>query len=72
MVKGDRGNHFALKGGDAQRADGLKTLYDGPRPQPAYDVMKKQGAIILGIGGAMRALTRSSLDQARASSATAL
>ena len=28
-------------GGDAQKADGLKTLYDGPRPQPDYHPMKK-------------------------------
>jgi hypothetical protein len=51
MVKGDTGNHLALKGGDASRPGGLKTLYDGPRPSPDYKVMKKQGAIILGIGG---------------------
>ena len=41
MVKGDSGNRFALKGGDAQKADGLKTLYDGPRLQPDYRPMKK-------------------------------
>ena len=29
----------------------LTTLYDGPRPNAKYKVMKKQGAIILGIGG---------------------
>ena len=28
----------------------LQTLYEGVRP-PHYEVMKKQGAIILGIGG---------------------
>ena len=28
----------------------LKTLYDGPRPSH-YQPMKKQGSIILGIGG---------------------
>merc|ERR1712224_698402 len=49
MVKGDSGNHFALKGGDAQ-AGPLKSLYDGVRPN-GYHPMKKQGAIILGIGG---------------------
>ena len=48
MVKGGE-NGFALKGGDANGAL-LKTLYDGPRP-PGYQPMKKQGAIILGIGG---------------------
>ena len=49
MVKGDSGNHFALKGGDASQSN-LTTLYDGPRPD-GYHPMKKQGAIILGIGG---------------------
>ena len=49
MVKGDSNNHFALKGGNAQ-AGSLQTLYDGPRPA-RYSPMKKQGAIILGIGG---------------------
>lgn len=48
MLKG-RPGHWALKGGDAN-AGRLKTLYDGPRP-PGYSVMKKQGAIVLGIGG---------------------
>ena len=49
MVKGDSGNHFALKGGNAV-AGKLKTLYDGVRPD-GYHPMRKQGAIILGIGG---------------------
>ncbi len=48
MVKGGS-NGFALKGGDANTGV-LATLYDGPRP-PGYQPMKKQGAIILGIGG---------------------
>lgn len=63
MIKGDSNNHWAVKGGDATQADGLKTLYDGVRPctqhnftacqngAPNYDPMRKQGAIILGIGG---------------------
>lgn len=51
MVKGDSNNHFALKGGDAQKAGALKTLYDGARPEAKYNPMKKQGAIILGTGG---------------------
>ena len=29
MLKGDSGNHWALKGGDAQQGE-LKTLFDGP------------------------------------------
>ena len=49
MVKGDSGNHFSLKGGNAQSGK-LKILYDGVRPK-GYSPMKKQGAIILGIGG---------------------
>ena len=48
-LEGDSGNHWAIKGGDAQSGP-LKTLYDGVRPK-GYEVMKKQGAIILGIGG---------------------
>lgn len=52
MVKGDSGaapGHWAIKGGDAQ-AGTLKTYWDGHRA-PKYAPMKKQGAIILGIGG---------------------
>lgn len=48
MVKGGT-NGFALKGGDATQG-GLITQYDGPRPN-GYQPMKKQGSIILGIGG---------------------
>ena len=48
MVKGGS-NGFALKGGDATQGT-LATLYDGARP-PGYQPMKKQGALILGIGG---------------------
>lgn len=50
MVKGNSGS-FAIKAGDATPNGGsLRTMYDGPRP-PSYNPMKKQGAIILGIGG---------------------
>ena len=49
MLKGKAGA-FALKGGDATSATGLQHLYEGDRP-PGYKVMRKQGAIILGIGG---------------------
>src|SRR5579872_7204663 len=49
MVKGRSGG-FGLKGGDAQQGT-LTTLYDGSRPSGGYNPMKKQGAIILGIGG---------------------
>lgn len=44
-------NGFALKGGDATQGP-LTSLWDGPRPyEKKYQPMKKQGAIILGIGG---------------------
>ena len=50
LLKG-KASGFALKFGDAQASSsGLTTLYEGPRP-PKYTPMKKQGAIILGIGG---------------------
>lgn len=49
MVKGNSGNSWAIKGGDAQSGN-LKSLYSGARPS-GYNPMKKQGAIILGIGG---------------------
>jgi hypothetical protein len=49
MVKGNSGNYFKIKGGSAQTGT-LKTMYEGPRPK-GYSPMKKQGAIILGIGG---------------------
>lgn len=48
MLKG-RSGAWTLKHGDA-RSGSLATLFDGPRP-PGYEVMQKQGAIILGIGG---------------------
>ena len=51
MVKGNSGNHFAVKAGNAQKAGSLQTLYDGPRPNKNYAPMRKQGPIILGIGG---------------------
>jgi hypothetical protein len=49
MLKGPSGNRFVLKGGDAQ-SGALATKYDGARPA-GYSPMKKQGAIVLGIGG---------------------
>lgn len=49
MLKGDTKNHWALKSGDAQKG-ALKTLYDGVRPT-GYNPMKKEGAIVLGVGG---------------------
>jgi hypothetical protein len=49
MLKGPSGNRFVLKGGDAQSGT-LATKYDGARPS-GYSPQKKQGAIILGIGG---------------------
>jgi hypothetical protein len=49
MVKGKSGG-FGLKGGNAQTGT-LTTMYSGARPSGGYNPMKKQGAIILGIGG---------------------
>ncbi|MDQ1307264.1 MAG: non-reducing end alpha-L-arabinofuranosidase [Actinomycetota bacterium] len=48
VVKGES-NHWAIRSGDAQ-AGGLTTVFDGQRPK-GYHPMKKQGAILLGIGG---------------------
>jgi len=50
MLKGPSGNHFTLKGGDAQSGV-LATMWDGARPSPGYSPKKLQGAIILGTGG---------------------
>ncbi|MEV4461315.1 alpha-L-arabinofuranosidase B [Microbispora sp. NPDC049633] len=50
IVKGEP-NHWAIRGGNAQ-SGGLSTFYNGVRPNvPGYNPMKKEGAIILGIGG---------------------
>jgi Cellulose binding domain./Alpha-L-arabinofuranosidase B, catalytic. len=50
IIKGEP-NHWAIRGGNAQ-SGGLSTFYNGPRPNvPGYNPMKKEGAIILGIGG---------------------
>jgi non-reducing end alpha-L-arabinofuranosidase len=50
MLKGPSGNRFVLKSGDAQSGS-LATKYDGARPAGGYTPQKKEGAIILGIGG---------------------
>eukprot|EP01048_Picozoa_sp_COSAG05_P000595 COSAG05_NODE_17_length_35518_cov_34.728084_10_plen_358_part_00 len=58
LLKG-RSTTMVLRGGNAA-AGRLQTMFDGPRPPPAqhgvkpgegYSPMRKQGAIILGIGG---------------------
>ncbi|MFI9564452.1 alpha-L-arabinofuranosidase B [Streptomyces rishiriensis] len=50
IVKGGP-NRWAIRAGNAQ-SGGLSTYYDGPRPNASgYNPMKKEGAIILGIGG---------------------
>jgi hypothetical protein len=54
MLKGRAGG-FALRAADAQ-AGAVTTLYEGRRPAKGawggiYDPMRKQGAIILGVGG---------------------
>lgn len=53
MVKGDVAcsNRWAIKKGNAQSKDALTKAFDGPRPSDRYFPMKKEGAIILGIGG---------------------
>ncbi|MDH2430793.1 arabinofuranosidase catalytic domain-containing protein [Sphaerisporangium sp. TRM90804] len=48
IVKGEP-NHWAIRGGNAQ-SGGLTTYFDGRRPN-GYHPMKKEGAILLGIGG---------------------
>jgi non-reducing end alpha-L-arabinofuranosidase len=48
MIEGGQ-NQWAILGGNAQ-SGGLATDFSGPRPS-GYNPMKKQGAIILGIGG---------------------
>ncbi|OBT65008.1 hypothetical protein VE03_05667 [Pseudogymnoascus sp. 23342-1-I1] len=50
VVKGNTNNHWAIRGGNATSGS-LLTLYDGVRPDSSYNPMKKEGAIILGIGG---------------------
>ncbi|CRK43708.1 hypothetical protein BN1723_016243 [Verticillium longisporum] len=49
VVKGGP-NKWAVRAGDATAGD-LSTFYSGVRPAGGYDPMKKEGAIILGIGG---------------------
>ncbi|KAJ7635071.1 Arabinosidase B [Roridomyces roridus] len=49
IVKGQP-NNWAIRGGDATSGS-LSTFFNGVRPSGGYNPMKKQGAIILGIGG---------------------
>ncbi|HUD22706.1 MAG TPA: arabinofuranosidase catalytic domain-containing protein [Acidobacteriaceae bacterium] len=49
MAKGEP-HHWTSMGGDAQRG-ALSVMFDGPRINPTYDPMRKQGAILLGNGG---------------------
>jgi non-reducing end alpha-L-arabinofuranosidase len=49
MLKGGT-DGFALKAADATQGK-FMTMFDGPRPLPSYQPMKKQGGLILGIGG---------------------
>src|SRR3954452_1141955 len=50
IVKGEP-NRWAIRGGHAQSGS-LGTFYNGARPNVSgYNPMKKEGAIILGIGG---------------------
>jgi hypothetical protein len=50
IIKGQP-SHWSIRGGNAQ-SGGLSTFYSGARPNVSgYNPMKKEGAIILGIGG---------------------
>ena len=50
VIKGEP-NHWSIRGANAQ-SGGMSTFYNGVRPNVAgYNPMKKEGAIILGIGG---------------------
>ena len=49
MAKGEL-HRWASLGGNAQKGS-LKIMFDGPRVNPTYDPMRKQGAILLGNGG---------------------
>jgi hypothetical protein len=49
VVKGNSGNQWAIRGGDATTGS-LSTFYNGGRPS-GYNPMHKEGAIILGTGG---------------------
>uniref|UniRef100_UPI0004832346 arabinofuranosidase catalytic domain-containing protein n=1 Tax=Hamadaea tsunoensis TaxID=53368 RepID=UPI0004832346 len=50
IVKGEA-NHWSIRGGNSQSGN-LSTFYNGARPNVSgYNPMKKEGAIILGIGG---------------------
>ena len=50
FVKGRPGNYLKVSAGDPQKASSLRTIYQGARPK-GYEVGKKQGGIVLGIGG---------------------
>ena len=52
IVKGDKAgkNHWTIKVGNAQSGT-LATVFDGARPSPRYNPMRKEGAVILGTGG---------------------
>ncbi|TVY65750.1 putative alpha-L-arabinofuranosidase B [Lachnellula suecica] len=55
VVKGNSGNSWAIKGGNAN-SGALTTYFAGARPPPPdssehYNPMSKEGSIILGIGG---------------------
>ncbi|KAF4967452.1 hypothetical protein FSARC_5025 [Fusarium sarcochroum] len=49
VIKGGPGK-WAIRGGNAASGS-LSTFYSGARPSGGYDPMKKEGSVILGIGG---------------------
>ncbi|KAK3671936.1 hypothetical protein LTR78_008111 [Recurvomyces mirabilis] len=50
IVKGELGNHWSIRGGDAGAGSTLSTFWSGGRPA-GYNPMHKEGAIVLGVGG---------------------
>ena len=49
MAKGEP-HHWTSMGGDSREGP-LSVMFDGPRVDPTYDPMRKQGAILMGNGG---------------------
>ncbi|KAK3192267.1 Alpha-L-arabinofuranosidase [Lecanicillium sp. MT-2017a] len=49
ILKGEH-NHWAIRGGDGVSGP-LSTFYEGRRPANGYNPMRKEGAVLLGVGG---------------------
>lgn len=50
VVKGEP-NHWSIRGANAASDRAMSTYFEGERPKNGYNPMKREGAIILGIGG---------------------